>query len=253
MQRTGVISRIFLCIVVLVCLIPTRSFGWGRDGHAAIVRLAFQLMPSVQRERLYAIFHSTDPFQIGSWADKGGKKKYPESKPWHFVDIPKDATQYEASRDCKKGCLISELSALENELNSKSLSKKKRRVAMLFYLHFLGDLYQPFHTLGPDGANDVPVKFHGETKSLHWVWDEGIIKDHDIDTVTLLNSAKTMRTGPVETDYVKIAMEGHRIAVANLVTSGKRLPNDYTDQKWPIVEHALIEAALLIVAKMGDM
>jgi hypothetical protein len=44
----------FSCFVALVFLIPTRVYGWGKDGHAAIVRLAFQLMPPAERERLYA-------------------------------------------------------------------------------------------------------------------------------------------------------------------------------------------------------
>jgi hypothetical protein len=85
------------------------------------------------------------------------------------------------------------------------------------------------------------------------VWDESIILDHDIDTVALLKLARTLQSEPLKTDYVKIAMAGHRIAVQNLVDAGIRLPNNYTDEKWPIVEHALVEAALLIVEKTKDM
>jgi hypothetical protein len=69
MQRTGISDLIFSSLVALVLLIPTRSFGWGKDGHAAIVRLAFQLMPPAQRERLYAILDTTDPTFIGNWSD----------------------------------------------------------------------------------------------------------------------------------------------------------------------------------------
>jgi hypothetical protein len=69
MQRTGISNLIFSCFVALVLLIPTRIYGWGKDGHAAIVRLAFQLMPAAQRERLYAILDTTDPYYIGNWAD----------------------------------------------------------------------------------------------------------------------------------------------------------------------------------------
>jgi hypothetical protein len=253
MQRTRISNLIFSCSVAVVSLIPNQSFGWGKDGHAAIVRLAFQLMPPAQRERLYAILDTTDPYYIGNWADWIARKEYPESKPWHYVDIPPDATEYVASRDCKDDCILSELPLLEQELKKKRLSFAKRREDMLYYFHFLGDLYQPFHTLGPTGATDLFVKWHGERTNMHRVWDENIILDHDIDTISLLKLACTMQSEPLETDYAKIAMEGHRVAVQNLVDPGIRLPNNYSDQKWPIVEHALIEAALLIVAKTKDM
>jgi hypothetical protein len=65
MQRTGITHLIFSCFVALVLLIPTRIYGWGKDGHVAIVRLAFQLMPPAQRERLYAILDTTDPYFTG--------------------------------------------------------------------------------------------------------------------------------------------------------------------------------------------
>ena len=158
------------------------------------------------------------------------------------------------SRDCgDDGCILSELPLLEQELKKKRLSFTDRREDMLYYFHFLGDLTQPFHTLGPTGATDLHVKWHGERQTLHRVWDESIILEHEIDTVALLKLARSMQSEPLETDYAKIAMEGHRIAVQNLVDEGVRLPNNYTDEKWPIVEHALIEAALLIVAKTKDM
>ena len=254
MQRTGISHLIFSCFVALVVLIPTRGFGWGKDGHAAIVRLAFQLMPAAQRERLYAILDTTDPYYIGNWADWYARKEYPESKPWHYVDIPADATKYVPSRDCgDDGCILSELPLLEQELKKKRLSFTERREDMLFYFHFLGDLTQPFHSLGPTGATDLHVKWHGERQTLHRVWDESIILEHDIDTVSLLKLARTMQSEPLETDYVKIAMHERDIAVQNLVAEGVRLPNNYTDEKWPIVEHALIESALLIVAKTKDM
>src|ERR1700722_13037485 len=67
-------------LIVIASSFPSRSFGWGKDGHAAIVRLAFQLMPPAQRERLYAILDTTDPYYIGNWADWYARKEYPESK-----------------------------------------------------------------------------------------------------------------------------------------------------------------------------
>src|SRR5581483_4978327 len=200
-QRTGISNLICSCFVALGISIPNLTFAWGKDGHAAIVRLAFQLMPLAQRERLYAILDTTDPYYIGNWADWFARKEYPESAPWHYVDIPPDATEYVPAHDCNDGCILSELPLLERELKLKRLSFTKRREDMLFYFHFLGDLYQPFHTLGPTGATDLYVKWHGEKQTLHRVWDESIILDHDIDTVSLLKLARTMQSEPLETDY----------------------------------------------------
>jgi hypothetical protein len=244
------LKLILLASALSIALSPGQSFGWGRQGHAAIIRLAFQLMPAEQRDRIYTILlGETDPWKIGNWADEVGRSEYPYSKPWHYVDIPTDASRYVPQRDCKKGCLISELSRLDKEWKSRSMEKED----MLFYLHFLGDLYQPFHDIGPTGANDIHVIFDGESRNLHWVWDDGIVRDHGIDTESLLRIARKMRSQPMEMDVQAIAMQEHDIARANMEEPDATLPADYSAKHWPTVERALVMAALQIVARTKDM
>jgi hypothetical protein len=196
-------------VLSIALSLPNHSFGWGRQGHAAIIRLAFQLMPNEQRDRLYTILlGETDPWTFGNWSDVEGRSEYPESKPWPFAIIPADASNYVASRDCTNGCLISELAHLDKERKSHAMGKEN----LPFYFHFLGDLYQPFHDIGPKGVNNIHVIFDGEPRNLHWVWDEGIIRDHGIDTVSLLRMATGLRSQPIEMDIQKIAMEWHAAA-----------------------------------------
>jgi hypothetical protein len=173
------------------------------------------------------------------------------------VDIPRDATNYDASRDCKNGCLVSELERLELELKSKNLSDDQRSDDLLYYIHFLSDLYQPFHCYGDDGgATQLFVKFDGERMSLHKVWDFGIINDHILDSRTtraLLKHARELLDQPLEQDVSKIAIQEHAIAVANLEKQDAVLPEDYAEKHWEIVELGLVNAALQIVQRTKDL
>jgi len=256
MTKKQLISFPFLWLLFLGFANPTSSLAWSSEGHTAIVKLAFKLMPEKQRERIYGMLGTRDASVIGNWADKV-KSKRPETGPWHFVDIPKDAHDYSASRDCKRGCVISEIDRLEQELKSSDLTDDARSEDLLFYIHLLSDLFQPFHDLGEaSGATQIFVEFDGERTSLHSVWDYGIINQHILDAKTMramLKHAKSLQDEPIEQDVTKIALAEHDIAVENLVASETVLPAKYAEEKWPTVESGLVRAAVLLAERLKGL
>ena len=60
--------------------------------------------------------------------------------------------------------------------NNKS-SVDKKKFALRFLIHLVGDLHQPLHVgNGLDrGGNDCKVFFHKEKSNLHRLWDEEMI------------------------------------------------------------------------------
>ena len=74
-------------------------------------------------------------------------------------------------------------------LRDKTQPKDKRREALIFVVHFIGDVHQPLHAAGgqvkndqtgvmePDlGGNRVKVRYLGSETNLHSAWDSMIIE-----------------------------------------------------------------------------
>ena len=106
---------------------------------------------------------------------------------WHFVNIPYDATSYLPQRDCKetpKGdCVVNAVERSRATLADRSAPKGKRAEALMFLVHFVGDIHQPLHCVDRNdaGGNNLAVTFFDKPMSLHAVWDYGIIDKRTFD------------------------------------------------------------------------
>jgi hypothetical protein len=125
------------------------------------------------------------------WPDliKGDR---PETKPWHFVDIPisgrnQPNNEYNQTLDCADlECIVPKIAEFRAVLKDSNASLEARLEAMKFITHFIGDLHQPLHVADnhDKGGNDVKVKFFGKSMNLHSLWDSGIIDHAGLDEDT---------------------------------------------------------------------
>jgi S1/P1 Nuclease len=114
---------------------------------------------------------------VSSWADQARRAR-PETAPWHYIDIPIDQPHLDMARDCPKGdCVIAKISDFRKQLADPATSPAARREALLFLIHFIGDMHQPLHCSDhhDKGGNDVHVVFFGRPSNLHSVWDGGLL------------------------------------------------------------------------------
>jgi hypothetical protein len=123
------------------------------------------------------------------------------------VDIPRNTSQYVASRDCAQGnCVIQEIERAFAVLSNPKSKLLDRQEALKFVVHFVGDMHQPLHDATDTqdqeaiangsktdiGGNLVFVTWLGQPTNqfgnweLHAVWDSGIIE------------ARMQRTGETE-------------------------------------------------------
>ncbi|HYW45739.1 MAG TPA: S1/P1 nuclease [Bryobacteraceae bacterium] len=114
---------------------------------------------------------------VASWADEVRRSR-PETAPWHFVDIPINQTHLDMQRDCAKGdCIVGEIAVLRQKLQDPAIAPDQRREALMFLIHFIGDMHQPLHCSDDEdrGGNTVRVVFHDHQTNLHSVWDSGLL------------------------------------------------------------------------------
>ena len=88
------------------------------------------------------------------------------------------------TRDCNKngspGCVVSAIKNMTHILleegEERSRDGERTKEALMFLIHFLGDIHQPLHTEHLNvGGNTIKVCFDADcSKNLHSVWDTSI-------------------------------------------------------------------------------
>jgi len=185
------------------------AWAWGCSGHEIVALIAHQelqkldadhrtkVLPEVERllalqDRQYPHRYcgdlSLDPMAFwATWADDH-RTADPATGPWHYWDIPLAQQEGTKGQFCAEGCVVQ---ALESEiaiLRDKTRPDAERSQALLYVLHFMGDMHQPLHEEDNNdrGGNCVPVSFlshkaeqrpnGGYGPNLHGVWDTELVE-----------------------------------------------------------------------------
>ncbi len=139
--------------------------AWGDEGHRVVARLAEARLTPAARAGVANLLDPGETLADASlWADKVKYTSRPETRPWHFVDIPRQMTSYDATRDCSDpnpgDCIVVQTEQARQTLANPGAMN--RADALRFVVHFLGDLHQPLHCatdVGPDPASGTVSRF----------------------------------------------------------------------------------------------
>lgn len=192
---------------ILVALsIAQQATCWGDLGHRTVALLAQKYLTTSASEALDSILANDKGYDFSDaavFADRV-KRQRPFTKTWHYVgkvpstiyfkvdwsnsrkdardtpfaDPPKCGLNYPA--DCtyqRTGCVISAINNHTAIFLSPATKDKDRQEALMFLIHFVGDLHQPLHVEDAyRGGNLIePVKFGAvNTLNLHSVWDASV-------------------------------------------------------------------------------
>jgi hypothetical protein len=163
-------------IVVLGGSLP--AFGWGPEGHTLVARLAAAHLTPAAAARVAEILGPGSTMEsISSWADQARRERA-ATGPWHYVDIPIDKPHLDMARDCPKGdCVLAKIEDFRKVVVDPAATAVQRREALMFLVHFVGDMHQPLHCSNNQdkGGNDVKVDLFERNSNLHSVWDSGLL------------------------------------------------------------------------------
>jgi hypothetical protein len=177
------IAGAFFCFLTAF---PPTTLAFGRDGHTITWLIAQEKLSLEAKIAVQDLLGNMDDEVIPNWADsiKGPR---PETKPWHYInfDWHKSAPDVFDLEHNEEGniylAINKQIEILKNEdiigrrgTPRSSLSMKRERAeALLFLIHFVGDVHQPLHCgLEEDwGGNGIKVKIEDRSFNLHSVWD----------------------------------------------------------------------------------
>jgi hypothetical protein len=216
-------SGLFLGLLVVVA---HPAMSWGRDGHRIVAAIAANhLTPAAtaQVKRILEPEHFTDQAVV-DWADLIKKKERKETAPWHYIDIPLEATGEAPEAYCgPKSCIVNKIKEFSLALRNPAASTTERHDALRFIIHFLGDIHQPLHCNNNHdmGGNKIPVLYAGDPhpSNFHYLWDTLIFQqlENHQDALTYA-AAIDKRLGPALSDATKArtpaewAHESHQLA-----------------------------------------
>jgi len=243
--RWKVTRRALAVAVLLVWCGPSALQAWGREGHTAVARIAWERLSYVARGRITRLLGNdrmTDS-DVVMWPDRSRYSSHEASYRWHFVNIPITSSGYRRTRDCRPSatrgdCIIAALVRLErNELADVNMMITRRQ-RLMFLLHLVGDLHQPLHA-GDDGdlgGTQRHIQSIGDSDQLHSAWDSGIMQASHVGTNALVARANAWletqdEAAIAEGLYRDWAMEGFaisrdvaypQVAGDNRITSSER-------------------------------
>lgn len=168
-----------ILIVVVAFATPCSMFAWGQEGHRIIAEIAYRHLGPVARYRVDKVLGKHGTVYWANWPDEiKSDTIYPASHDWHYQDLDggmSDSAVVATLTDYPKegGSLWRATDSLKQVLRRD----RSNYDALRFLIHLEGDRFCPMHTAHMDdkGGNSVKIKWFGQNRNLHWVWDSGLI------------------------------------------------------------------------------
>lgn len=259
---------------ILLGLIPLQAaYPWGEDGHSIVAEIAQRRLSDDARQAVDKILNHGSLASVASWADDIKFTDRPDTKPWHFVDIPLADNSYNPATECANdACVIAALTNLKPDLLCGKDDKTKLD-ALRFVVHFVGDIHQPLHTVKDAvGGNAIMVKVNfcglrqpgcnrsGQMVKLHEVWDETLIGNTVYDWGAYVDRLengwlKTPEAQAVMTDGASItdwALQAHAQAPGAWKNNNAVLDEGYYNAVLPVVDKELGTAGLRLARYLNE-
>jgi hypothetical protein len=268
----------FILVVSLIGILPARANAWGAAGHRIVAIIAEANLNSRTRERIADLLgEDVTLASVANFADEIRVFR-PDTKQFHFVDIPLLENSFNPARDCRASnegdCVIAAIERFRQELGNASLSKGRRRFALKFLVHLIGDMHQPLHCADNDddqGGNLVKVVWFGRSGkgfNLHAVWDKLIIQQAELTddefAEALVDGLTNARIQSIQAGtLIGWAEEAHRAARDRAYRSvpGNRIMHKsrtetlgqaYYDRNFAVVDEQLLRGGLRLAKILND-
>jgi hypothetical protein len=263
-------------------VIATSSLnGWSGQGHRLVGLIAAERLTSQARAEVRRLLDGHTLADVANWADTI-RSDQQQTYGWHFLNIPPEASGYDRDRDCPRAagvaegsrsdrwrdCAVDRILFWEQRLADLSLDRADRAIALKFLVHFVGDLHQPFHTLGVGrGGNDVHVRVFGDANcaeegekpfpcNLHAVWDGRLIARRNLDDrayvarLQKLIVDKRLGSQPAGTP-AQWAEQSWRLAKEALVTPGANIDETYYQRHIAAIDDRIALAGVRLAAVLN--
>lgn len=169
-------------------------FAWGAKGHSVVAELAERGLSPNAAAQIRALNYGAPLRNIASMPDdwrgeESSGLRQTDTGALHYANTPNEIEDFDRARDCRNDqCVVAAVEKYAAILGDKSQPRDKRREALIYLVHFVGDLHQPMHAAGgrvrndttgememDRGGNLVKIRLLGVETNLHSAWDSLLI------------------------------------------------------------------------------
>jgi len=207
---------------------------FNAEGHTIIALIAKMDLEANQpecHEKVMAILNAGDrTWEEAALFPDEIRQKQPETKPWHFVDIPfKDGDTMPNPALPPAPHVLTKIDEFTTTLTQGNGTDQEKVDAISWIFHLFGDVHQPLHCIShfsklhPDGdRGGNSFKLKGGAKNLHSAWDSSVNVlekgkgNEDLATEIMeLHTREELEADLAETNTEKWARASFKLAKTN--------------------------------------
>lgn len=172
-------KTVLILLTVLISCAP--SFGWGREGHEAVAKIADAHLKPSAKKKIEKYLGGRSIVYYAKWMDDYRKtKEYGFTTKWHVATVDENLNYVSAPKNGDAIYGIGQATAVLE--NYKEHSDSTVAVNIKYLLHLVGDMHCPSHIYYTGRNQDYYVDFGGgyvqprRRMKIHTVWDQGAIQ-----------------------------------------------------------------------------
>jgi len=251
---------------IFLLLESAPALAWGLEGHQIVAAIAARELTPIARAEVSSLLGGeADVMMVleASWADDIRHQR-PQTQSWHYVNIELGSRGYVAARDCPDdNCVVAQIDHDASVLVDPRAPRQAKTQALLFLIHFVGDVHQPLHAADHNdrGGNEQKVRLGSKHLNLHEVWDQDVVTAMGYDSERIAGDIEAHLTprqkAQIESgtpaDWANESfMLAARVIYAALPASGSiTLPPDYPRRENGVVREQLTKAGLRLAMMLN--
>ena len=253
-------------IVLAAFMACGTAFGWGREGHEVIAKIAENHLQPSARKTIEKYLGDHSIVYYAKWMDEyRHTDEYAFTSPWHTAKVD-DKLEYKPSG--KRGDAIYGIQQAVSILETyKEHNDSTVCVNIKYLIHLAGDMHCPAHISYPGRSQSFKVDFGDdhylkpkETISYHSVWDYAVIQSSRIWSVTEYaeeldrKSKKEISAIMTGTPEQWLHDNAKRCMVQfDMASPGDALLQDFVNDALPLIETQMLYAGYRLASMLNEL
>ena len=257
-----------LFIYIVLLLLPTSGYSWGRVGHRTVAEIAERHLTPEAKQRIMHYTGGQSLASLSTWMDEvSGKQPYKQRlRGWHAsIADHRCKSSVEVRMEHRNG--RDGVTAME-EFKARLVQPERLNdsvvlAAIKCIVHIVGDFHCPQHVRYTDCKNGggYEITFYDHATEYHKVWDSGVISrgrkgyDHKkyadlLDTYTDKQIAKVTKGWAKE--WFEDAARTVRPTI-NTVNPGDTIGQEWVESVLPMGEELLRKAGYRLAKALNTI
>lgn len=254
----------FLFALGLLAALPLHGWAWGVEGHRAVGNIAEHHLTKKAREQIAALLGTQSLTLVSTQPDEMlSLPEYKATSPWHYINTPLGLghDQYiQAIKAQPEANAYNILLQKIKEMRDPAKTREQRAEALIFVVHLVGDVHQPFHTGRAEdrGGNDIKITYRGKDSNMHSLWDSGLLDYQGLDYTEMGQQFSAVPAATIKTwqaaEPAEWFFESYTAATKlyGEVTTGQALDFRYFPAHAPLLKMRLTQAGIRLAGILNE-